>query len=338
MALPWKYQDLDMKGHFLRQLHERWSSLPGVESVGVGVAYFGQNPEDWISSDGTIVKVKKVGCGIGAEDFLKTIGARLIAGRYLEQSDITASQKTVVVNKMMAQRFRLGDNPVGQTITHVTDQGPVHYEVVGVVGNSRDQGLNQEIEPVYFRPYQEMPGTSPHFMAIRTTVKPSSVLTSLRKELKVLEPTMDSPGFVMIEDSLYNSTASHRLYMKCMVLAAAVALSLAVLGIYGVLAYSVARRTKEMGIRIALGALPSEIIRHTMRRGMGTVVIGISIGLLATFWLSRFVEIMLFDISRHDPLVLAGAVVVFIAVAALASWIPARRAAKIDPMEALRYE
>jgi ABC-type antimicrobial peptide transport system permease subunit len=149
---------------------------------------------------------------------------------------------------------------------------------------------------------------------------------------------MDSPIFIMVEDSLYNSTASHRLYMKCLVLAATVALSLAALGIYGVLAYSVARRTKEMGIRIALGALPSEIIRYTMRRGMGTVVIGICIGLLATFWLSRFIEIMLFDISRHNPLVLAGAVVVFIAVAALASWIPARRAAKIDPMEALRYE
>jgi ABC-type antimicrobial peptide transport system permease subunit len=175
-------------------------------------------------------------------------------------------------------------------------------------------------------------------MAIRTTVKPSSILTSLRKELKVLEPTMDSPIFVMIEDSLYNSTASHRIYMKCLVLAAAVALSLSVLGIYGVLAYSVARRTKEMGIRIALGALPSRIIRNTMQQGMRAVVVGIILGLLATFWLSRFIEMLLFDISRHNPLVLAGAVAVFIVVAALAAWIPARRAAKIDPMEALRYE
>ena len=144
--------------------------------------------------------------------------------------------------------------------------------------------------------------------------------------------------FVMIEDSLYSSTASHRLYMKCLVSAAALALSLAVLGIYGVLAYSVARQTKEMGIRIALGALPSKIIYDTMRKGMGTVMVGIAIGLIATLWLSRFIEIMLFDISRPNPLVLAGAVVVFIAVAALAAWIPARRAAKIDPMEALRYE
>jgi putative ABC transport system permease protein len=329
---------LEMKSHFLRQLHERWSSLPGVESVGIGVTYFGQKPEDWISSDGTIVKVKRVGCGIGAEDFLKTIRARLAVGRYLEQSDIGANQKTIVVNKMMAQRFRLGDNPVGQTVTHNSGKGPVRYEVVGVVYDSRDLGLNQEIEPLYFRPYQEMPGTSPHFMVIRTTVKPSSILKSLRKELKVLEPKMDSPMFVIIEDSLYNSTASHRLYMKCLVSAAAVALSLAVLGIYGVLAYSVARQTKEMGIRIALGALPSKIIYDTMRKGMGTVMVGIAIGLIATLWLSRFIEIMLFDISRHNPLVLTGAVAVFIAVAALASWIPARRAAMVDPMEALRYE
>ena len=338
MALPWKYRDLDMKGHFLRQLHERWSSLPGVESVGIGVTHFGQKPEDWITSDGRIVKVKRAGCGIGAEDFLKTTGVRLIAGRYLEQSDITASQKTIVINQMMAQRFGLGDNPVRQIVTHDSDKGPMRYEVVGVINNSRDYSLTNEIEPLYFHPYQKMPVSSPHFMIIRTTVKPSSILKSLRKELKVLEPTMDSPIFVMIEDTLYNSTASHRLYMKCLVLAAAVALSLAVLGIYGVLAYSVARRTKEMGIRIALGALPSEIIRHTMRRSMGTVVIGICIGLLATFWVSRFIEFVLFDMSRHDPLVLAGAVVVFIVVAALASWIPARRAARVDPMEALRYE
>lgn len=339
MALPWpKYQDLEKKSHFLRQLHERWSSLPGVESVGIGISYMGQNPEDWTSSDGITAKVLKVGCGTGDENFLKTIGAHLVSGRYLEQSDVVANQKTIVVNKSMALRLGLGDDPVGKTVTHVTDQGPVRFEVVGVINDSRDYSLIQEVEPIYFRPYQEIPATSPHFMAVRTTVKPSLILTSLRKELKVLEPAMDTPYFEMIEDSLYNSTASHRIYMKCLVLAAAVALSLAALGIYGVLAYSVARRTREMGIRIALGALPSEIIRRTMRQGMGTVVIGIVVGLLATFWLSRFIEILLFDISRHDPLVLAGAVVVFIAVAALAAWVPARRAAKVDPMEVLRYE
>jgi ABC-type antimicrobial peptide transport system permease subunit len=126
--------------------------------------------------------------------------------------------------------------------------------------------------------------------------------------------------------------------MKCLALAAAVGLSLAALGIYGVMAHSVALRTKEMGIRLALGALPSDIIRNTMRQGVGTVVVGIAVGLLATLWLSRSIEILLFDVSPHDPLVLAGAVTVFITVAALAAWIPARRVAGIDPMEALRYE
>ena len=339
MALPWpKYQDLERKNQFLQQLHERWSSLPGVDSVGIGINYLGQTPGDWTSVNGTTAKAVTVGCGSGDENFLKTFRAHLVAGRHLEQSDAVANQKTIVVNKLLAQLLGIGDNPLGQTVTHLTEQGPVRYEVVGVMNDARYYGLTQELAPICYRPYQAMPGTAPHFMVVRTTGKPSALLTSLRRELKLLEPTIDNPYFDIIEDTLYNSTASHRVYMKCLVSAAAVAISLAAMGIYGVLAYSVTRRTKEMGIRMALGALPSEIIRDIMRQGMGTVLIGICIGLTATFWLSRFIEILLFDMSRHNPFVLAGAVAVFIAVAALATWIPARRAARIDPMEALRYE
>jgi ABC-type antimicrobial peptide transport system permease subunit len=175
-------------------------------------------------------------------------------------------------------------------------------------------------------------------MTIRTTTKPSALFPSLRQALKDLEPTIDAPRFEIVAAKLYNSTAYHRLYTKCLTLAAAVGLSLAVLGIYGVMAHSVALLTKEIGIRLALGALPSDIISSIMRQGIGTIVVGIVVGLLGTFWLSRFIESFLFEISRYNPLVLAGAVVLFITVAALGAWIPARRAAKTDPMEALRYE
>jgi putative ABC transport system permease protein len=243
-----------------------------------------------------------------------------------------------VVNEHLAKRFGLGADPAGKTVVHNTPQGQRRYEVVGVVGDIREYGYWQMIGPVYYRPYQEIPLGPPHSMTIRTTTKPSELLPSLRQALKDLEPTIDAPRFEIVAATLYKSTAYHRLYMKCLILAAAVGLSLATLGIYGVMAHSVALRTKEIGVRLALGALPSDIIRNTMRQGIGTVAVGIAAGLLGTFWLSRFIEFLLVDISPHNPLILAGAVVLFIAVAALGAWIPARRAAKTDPTVALRCE
>jgi ABC-type antimicrobial peptide transport system permease subunit len=309
-----------------------------VDSVGIGVSYAGQRPERWTDRDGTTCLVRKVGCGLGDESFLKTMGAHLIIGRFLEQSDIGADRKTIVVNEAMARRFRLGDNPVGKTITRVTNQGPVPYEVVGVVNDVRDYGLNQEIEPIFYRPYQDMPLGLPLFIAFRTTVEPTSIYASLRKELKDLEPSIGAPYFQKVENILYDSTASHRIYMKCLMLSAAVGMGLAVLGIYGILAHSVAQRTKEVGIRIALGAHSYDIIRCTVWESVRSVLFGVAVGLLGTFWLSRFIESLLFGISPHDPATLAGVTFLIIAVAAVTAWIPARRAAKIDPMVALRYE
>jgi hypothetical protein len=338
LPLPWKYRDLDRKNLFIQQLHERWSSLPGVESVGIGAGHAGQKPESWFYPDGTILQVHKRGCGVDDEDYLRAIGAYVRAGRTLKRGDIGGQSQAILVNEHLARLFGLGANPVGKTVVHKTPQGQRSYEVVGVVGDLRGPRFRQVNMPVYYRPYQEIPFGSPHFMTIRTTTKPSVLFPSLRQELNNLEPTIDAPRFEIVAETLYNSTAYHRLYMKCLVVAAAVGLSLAALGIYGVMAHSVALRTKEMGIRLALGALPSDIIRNTMRQGIGTVVVGIAAGLLGTFWLSSYIEFLLFDISPHDPLILTGAVVLFIAVAALGAWIPARRAAKINPMVALRCE
>jgi predicted permease len=339
LSIPWeKYQDLDRKNLFMQQLHERWSSLPGVDSVGIKVGHEGQKPESWAGPDGTIQQVRRHGCGVENEDYLKAIGAYLRAGRTLERRDIGAQSRTILVNEYLAQCFGLGADPVGKTLVRITPQGQERYEIVGVVGDLREHGFRKALIPIYYRPYQEIPIGPPHVMTVRTSAEPSALFPGLRQELKNLEPTIDAPRFEIVATTLYKSTAFHRLYMKCLALAAAVGLSLAALGIYGVMAYSVALRTKEMGIRLALGALPSDIIRKTMRQGLGTVFVGIAVGLLGTFWLSSFIESMLFDISPHDPLILAGAVVLFIAVAALGAWIPARRAAKTDPIMALRYE
>ncbi|UCG58015.1 MAG: ABC transporter permease [Phycisphaerales bacterium] len=337
LPLPWnKYQDLDRKNHFMQQLHERWSSLPGVDSVGIGVGHSG--PESWAGPDGTTLQVHGFGCGVDNEDYLRSIGAHLRAGRTLERRDIGTQSQTILVNEHMAKGFGLGADLVGKTVVHKTPQGQERYEVVGIVGDLREYAYGQVIMPAYYLPYQGKPLGPPHFMTIRTATKPSAILPSLRRELQDLEPIIDAPRFEIVATTLHNSTASHRLYMKCLALAAAVGLLLAALGIYGVTAHSVALRTKEIGIRRALGALPSDIILHSVWEGLRAVLLGIALGLLGTFWLSRFVESLLFETSPHDPATLASVVILLVAVAALAAWIPARRAARIDPMEALRYE
>ncbi len=336
---PWqKYQDLEKKNFFLQQLHERWSSLPGVDSVGIGVSYAGQKSESWTDSDGTTWDVRKAGCGIGDENFLKIMGARLVVGRYLEQSDIGIGRRTIVINELMAQRFRLGENPVGKTIARVTRQGHVNYEVVGVVNDLRDYRLNQEIEPIYYRPYQEISLGPPQFIVVRTRMESESIFKRLCNDLKDLEPAMSAPTFEFVEYSLYNSTASHRIYMKCMTLSAAVGLGLAVLGIYGVLAYSVARRTKEFGIRMALGAQASDVLRGMLIQGLTLTATGVAVGLAGAFALTRVISSLLYEVSPTDPLTFVCVSLILVGVALLASYIPARRAAKTDPMEALRYE
>ncbi|MFC1794434.1 ABC transporter permease, partial [Planctomycetota bacterium] len=205
LPLPWdKYQDLNRKNLFMQQLHERWSSLPGVESVGIGVGHSG--PESWAGPDGTILKVHGFGCGVDDEDYLRAIRAHIRAGRTLERRDIGAQSRTILVNEHLAKRFGLGANPVGKTV-HNTPQGQRRYEVIGVVGDLREDGFMQMIQPVYYRPYQEIPLGPPHFMTIRTTTKPSVLFPSLSQELKNLEPTIDAPRFEIVAAKLYKSTA-----------------------------------------------------------------------------------------------------------------------------------
>lgn len=339
MTLPWEeYQNLERKNLFLYQLYERWSSLPGVESVGIGVSYAGQKAEFWTDSDGTTWEVHKAGSGFEDTNYLETMGARLVAGRYLEQSDIGEGRRTIVINEMMAKRLRLSEDPIGRTIIRATGQGPVSYEVVGVVSDMREYGLNQEIEPIYYRPYQEMSLGPPQFFIIRTRMDPDSIIRSLSNDLKDLEPAMTTPTFEIVEHSLYNSTASHRIYMKYMILFAAVGLGLAVLGIFGILAYSVAQRTKEWGIRMALGAQASDILRSVLVQGFMLTVIGLAVGLTGAFALTKYISSLLFEVSPTDPLTLLCVSLILVGVALLASYFPARRATKIDAITALLHE
>jgi len=196
------------------------------------------------------------------------------------------------------------------------------------------------VEPTFFRPYYEQAHTGGYgpFFVVRTQQDPRSLIPAVRDVIKTVERSMTTPWFQVARQTLYDATQARRTYMLYLAVFAIVGLLMAALGIYGVLAYSVGRRTREMGIRMAVGAQRRHILGMVLGEGARLVAIGVALGVLAAFWLTPLLRNQLFEVSPMDPSVLGSVVVVLCAVALLACVLPARRAMRINPMEALRYE
>ena len=239
----------------------------------------------------------------------------------------------------MARLCWPGQDPLGKTLSAAHPRAKRRYEVVGVVGDIRDYRYDQKVNPTLYRPYQEfdLSGMAPAFV-IRTAGDPSALVPAIRRELKAAEPAMNTPRISVFRQVLYEATQAHRTYMVFLVMFAGVGLLLAVIGIYGVLAYSVTRRTREIGIRMALGAERCQVLGMVMGEGARLIGVGIVVGLLAAFWLTRLLQKQLFEVSPADPIVFLGVVLLLLAVALLACLVPARRASRVNPMAALRYE
>ncbi len=197
-----------------------------------------------------------------------------------------------------------------------------------------------ESSPTFYRPYQEqaLSGGLGPFFAVRTDRDPRALIPALRDAIKATETSMTTPWFQVVRQTLYDATQARRTYALYLMLFAGVGLLLAALGIYGVLACSVARRTREIGIRLAVGAQRGDVLRMVIVEGARLVLVGLGVGLLAAFWLTRLLRSQLFEVSPTDPLVMAAVVLLLAAVAFLACYLPARRAMNTDPMTILRYE
>lgn len=207
------------------------------------------------------------------------------------------------------------------------------------MGDIRDESYNAQVRPIFYRPCGELRLEGlPPFLVVRTAGDPRRLIPAIRAVLKDTEPAMRMPEITLCEQQLYDSTVAQRTYMLFLTVFAAVALLLASLGIYSVLAYSVTRRTREIGIRMALGASRGRVLGQLMKQGLRLVGIGAVLGLLAAFWLTRFLQHQLFEVAPTDPLVFAGAIVALFLVASLACLLPALRATRINPMNALKYE
>ena len=274
---------------------------------------------------------------MGDGDLFRAMRTPLLAGRYFDQRDVGKNVGTVIVNETMASLCWPGADALGKKFR---DRGGRVYEVVGVAGDARIDTYDERVEPTFYRPYHEQAGSGGRgpFFTVRTARDPRALIPALRDAIKATETSMTTPWFEVVRQTLYDSTQAERTYMLYLVLFAGVGLLLSALGIYGVLAYSVARRTREIGIRMAVGAQPSDVLQMVVVEGARLVLVGVGVGLLAAFWLTRLLRSQLFEVSPTDPVVMAAVVLLLFAVALLACWLPARRAAKVDPMVALRYE
>jgi putative ABC transport system permease protein len=276
---------------------------------------------------------------VASEGYFSSLGIPLVRGRFFDERDSADSPHAALISQSLAhQKFEYQD-PIGQSIEFGNMDGdPRLLTVVGVVGDVRERSLEAPPRPTIYVNYRQRPQGTSHFsVVVRTAGDPAAVVASARKIIRDLDPEIP-PSTETFTRIISASLNGRRFNLVLIGTFAVTALLLAVAGIYGVLAYSVARRTREIGVRLALGASTGNVLRLVLGQSMRTAGIGVALGLIGSFVLMRFMRSMLFEVSSADPLTFAAVALVLLGVAMLASYLPARRATRVDPIVALRYE
>jgi len=338
----------------LRELIERIRALPGAQAVGAGsrllrrenrppnesIAIFGRptlKPEE---------QPKAEFKGI-TPDWLRALGARVLRGRDLTEADTLEAPGVVLINETLARRYFPNEDPIGQLFKMGTSQPPLGAtnvyglpewsEIVGVVSDIKSLHPHPEAVPEAYQPYWQWPMQNPTVL-VRTTGDPATLAEAIRRETKAVIPNLPPPLIRTMDALLSETVAQPRLQTGLLSLFAGVALLLAAVGLYGVLAYSVTQRQREIGVRLALGAQKRNVLSLVISQGMKLALSGVAIGIVAALALTRVIRGLLYGVTPTDPVTFALVSLLLVAVALLACWLPARRAARVDPMEALRYE
>jgi len=274
---------------------------------------------------------------IASPGFFNALGIPVVRGRPFGDQDRADSPGVVLINEAMAKRFWPGEDPLGQTISVSVGQYKGPRQIIGVVRDVRRAALSEEPRPEMYVPYAQHPDGY-MFMIARVRSNPLGLAPLIRREVLTLDRDQPITQIRSMEQVVSDSGAQRRFYLLLLCLFAGLALLLAVVGVYGVVAYSVTQRVHEIGIRMALGARPLQIVRHVVGQGMIPTVVGAVIGVLAALALTRIMSSLLYQVSATDPAVFLFAAAALTAVALLAICIPAYRATKIDPVTALRQE
>lgn len=341
-----RYKTADQVAGFFRPLLLRLKSLPGVvEATETStLPPYGGIPSDIDIPGKTHAEKWEALYQLCSEGYFPVLRIKLVEGRIFTEGEVSGARKLAVINETLRKKYFGGDNPIGQTIViHGLTEFPdpvkePNFEITGVVADVKNQGLQEPIRPEIWVPYT-VTGSAARGILVRTAKEPMSMLNAVRHEIWATDSNVALTLTGTLDGYISQfSYAGPRFSLFLMGIFGSIGLVLVTIGVYSVLAYTTERRTHEIGIRMALGAEKAHVLRLIIRAGLGLVGVGALIGLIVSLSLARVIKTLLWGVSAYDPITLVGVVLLLLTTGAVACWIPARRAAKVDPLVALRHE
>jgi putative ABC transport system permease protein len=325
---------------FQEQLLDRLGQLPGVSAVGTIslLPLRGDGPDGTFLINNNPARKGAADFRLASAGYFAAMGIPVLRGRTFDRSDQPNSPPAALISESMAGKYWANENPIGQTIQFGNMDGDLRLlHVVGVVGDVHDRGVDAATSPTVYANSLQRPPSSSIAVVVRALVPPTALVPSMRQAVRSLDPQLPM-NFKTLDQVFSSSLDQHRFSLVIFGVFGCVALLLAAMGIYGVTNYSVTQRTHEIGIRMALGARVGDVLKLVLRNGMSLALIGAALGVAGAFAITRVMSSLLFGVAPTDLATFTAVTLVLIAVAFLACYIPARRATKVDPLVALRYE